>query len=108
LYVQDAPDLPAWEVKSVTGYNDHFTSPTCTIYFSNGIELMLSTSHMTFQGMDVMNIPLGTRTVTLFFSEQDRIYQYTMRGLYYSFRIMEGRAEDLVVEHIKSSESNPI
>jgi len=108
LYVPDAPDLPDWEVKSVEGYNDQFTSPTCTIYFSNGIELVLSTSHMAFQGMTVKYIPLGTRTITLFYSEQEEIYQYKMRGLYYSFRMMEGRAEDLVVEYIKSSESNPI
>lgn len=48
LNIAEMPHLPDWEVEKIQQYNDYFTSPTCTIYFTNGIELVLSKSQGSF------------------------------------------------------------
>ncbi|MCF2946035.1 hypothetical protein [Paenibacillus tarimensis] len=100
MYVTAEPVMPDWKVKKVTAYNDGFVSPTCTIYFTNDIELLLSTSPVTYPGMDQLLV--NTNLYEVYVDEQDAVFQYFSGGYYYSFKTKRGTNEQLVQQYIMS------
>lgn len=68
LYVKVMPRLPDWEVEKIQGYDDHFTSPTCTVYFTNGIEMLISTSPVSFSGKEPDETPIQYREGPFYYS----------------------------------------
>lgn len=86
LYINDKPNLPDWEIEKIISYNDFFTSPTCTVYFSNGIELLLSTGPVNYSDMDKLK----------------EVYQYSEGRLYYSFKIMRKQEKEIMEQYLKT------
>ncbi|WP_146240933.1 hypothetical protein [Paenibacillus sambharensis] len=100
MYSTAEPIMPDWEVKKVTAYNDGFVSPTCTLYFTNDVELLLSTSPVTYSGM--YQLLVNTSLYEAYVDEQDAVFQYFSGGYYYSFKTKRGTNEQLVQQYIMS------
>ncbi|MBB6636039.1 hypothetical protein [Cohnella thailandensis] len=72
LHIPYQPDLPDWEIGKIERYDDRFASPTCTVTFANGIELLLSTSPVTF--------PENNRSPVIQFSKGNLHYAFQASG----------------------------
>lgn len=102
LYINDKPNIPNWEIENIIAYNDYFTSPTCTIYFSNGIELILSTRPLIYSSMDQSQEIMEKNKYKVYINKIDKVYQYNEGSLYYSFRIMKEQEKDILEKHLKT------
>lgn len=102
LYINQKPNIPDWEIEKILMYNDLFTSPICTVYFSNGIELLLSTRPTNYSGMDQSQEKIGTNEYKTFTNKLDKVYQYNEGRLYYSFRIMREQEKEIMEKYLKT------
>lgn len=102
MYINDKPNIPDWEIEKISAYNDYFTSPTCTVYFSNGIELLLSTGPVNYSGMNQIQEEIGKNEYKTFISKPAKVYQYNEGRLYYSFRIMREQEKEIMEKYLKT------
>ncbi|WP_435921420.1 hypothetical protein [Paenibacillus sp. DYY-L-2] len=86
LHVEAMPRLPEWEVERIQEYDDHFTSPTCTVYFTNGIELLISTSPVSFSGKEPDESPI----------------QYQDGPFYYSLKPQKEQDHEVIESYLKT------
>ncbi|MCR8641987.1 hypothetical protein NV379_04895 [Paenibacillus sp. N1-5-1-14] len=105
LLVKVMPVIPDWEIDKIVEYNDHFTLPTCTIHFTNGLQLLLSRSPMQFKEMDQTLTTIGNTTYTLFSNNQNKVYQYNTGMLYYSFQTTRGPNEEVIEAYLRTKSS---
>ncbi|GIO31733.1 MULTISPECIES: hypothetical protein [Paenibacillus] len=107
LKIGTVPNIPEWEIKKIMAYDDHFTAPTCTVYFANGIELLLSTGSVGFEGMDENQTLIGNRKYTVFGNKNDKVYQYPEKGVWYSLKTARGAKEEIIEAYLQARNVEP-
>lgn len=107
LKIGKSPDIPEWEVQKIMAYDDHFTAPTCTVYFANGIEMLLSTGSVGFEGMNENQMLIGNDKYTVFRSKSDKVYQYPEEGVWYSLKTTRGAEEEIIEAYLKARSVEP-
>ncbi|RUS45830.1 hypothetical protein [Cohnella sp. AR92] len=109
IQVQDIPQalnmkaslkLPDWEIEKAEARDDHFTSPTCTIYFSNGIKLLLSISPNRYSGME-QNTQIGKYIYIVFSKDERKVYQFSQGRLQYNFQTHSAKQEEELKKYLE-------
>lgn len=104
LNTKNKPIIPEWEIEKIEEHDDNFTSPMSKIYFSNGTELLISISPITYRRMDETQISIGNNRIKTFTNKLDIAYQYNRDNIYYSFKIKRGEKEKLIEQYINTLE----
>ncbi|WP_280754026.1 hypothetical protein [Paenibacillus sp. LBL] len=108
LNVPDEPAIPSWQIDRIEAYNDHFTSPYCRIFFSNGIVLVISQGSIQYPEMTEQAEDFGNFSVTVYTDFNNKVYQYRLSGLLYSYLTKQGESEEIMREYLEFKERSLI